>query len=53
MSEQEMLDSLGALQAVHELGPLTEEQIGVTRELFNQSWQAILTLEMAKKQGDE
>ena len=47
-----MLDSLGALQDVHELGPLPVEQIAVTRELFNQSWQAILTLEMAKIRGD-
>lgn len=48
-----MLDSLGALQTVHELGPLPEEQIAVTRDLFNQSWQAVLTLEMAKKRGDD
>lgn len=48
-----MLDSLGALQTVHELGPLPEEQIAVTRGLFNQSWQAILTLEMAKKRGGD
>jgi hypothetical protein len=48
-----MLDSLDALQAVHELSPLPEGQITVTRELFNQSWQAILTLEMAKKRGND
>ena len=47
-----MLDSLEALKTVHELGPLPEEQIDVTRDLFAQAWQAIITLEMAKKRGE-
>lgn len=47
-----LLDSLEALRTVHEAGPLPDEQIEVTRDLFNQSWQAVLTLEMAKKRGE-
>jgi hypothetical protein len=47
-----MLDSLEALKTVHELGPLPEEQIDVTRDLFAQAWQGIITLEMAKKRGE-
>jgi hypothetical protein len=46
-----MLDSLAALRAAHEAGPLDPATIATARDLYNQSWRAILTVELAKKRG--
>jgi hypothetical protein len=47
-----MLDSLENLRALHEAGPVSEDTAASLRDLFSQSWRAILTLELAKKRGD-
>jgi hypothetical protein len=46
-----MLDSLAALRAAHEAGPLAPATIATARDLYNQSWRAIITVEVAKKRG--
>jgi len=46
-----MLENVEALRSAHESAPLDPEACVVFRDLFNQGWTAILTLEMAKKRG--
>ena len=48
----EMLKSIETLRALHEgQGKLSAVSAGEFRSLFNQGWQAVITLEMAKKRG--
>lgn len=47
-----MLDSLKDLRDMHAAGPIDPAAVGVTRDLFNQSWGAIIKLETAKNRGD-
>jgi hypothetical protein len=47
-----MIDSLEQLRAAHEAGPLDPGAIRAARNLFNQAWRAIITVELAKKRGD-
>lgn len=47
-----MLDSLENLRTLHQAGAVTPDAITTIRDLFAQSWEAILTLELAKKRGD-
>lgn len=48
-----MLDNLEDLRSTHETeGTLSAAYIGTLRELFNQGWRAIITLEVAKKRGE-
>jgi hypothetical protein len=47
-----MLDSLAHLKELHQVGPLDTATIRATRDLFNESWRAIITLEVAKKRGE-
>jgi hypothetical protein len=47
-----MMKSLEDLRQMHEAGPIDPEVLKTTRDMFNQSWKAIITLEMAKKRGD-
>lgn len=44
-----MEDSLHELEAAHRDAPIAAEAVQTFRELFNQSWQAIIALEVAKK----
>lgn len=44
-----MEDSLHELEAAHRDAPIAPEAVQTFRELFNQSWQAIIALEVAKK----
>ena len=46
-----MMDNLEQLRLAHEAGPLPLPTIQATRDLFNQSWQAIIGREMAKRRG--
>lgn len=47
-----MMKSLEDVRQMHEAGPIDNEVLKTTRDMFNQSWKAIITLEMAKKRGD-
>ena len=48
-----MLDNLEDLRSTHETAvTLSVAYIGTVRELFNQGWRAIITLEVAKKRGE-
>jgi hypothetical protein len=48
-----MLDNLEDLRGTHETeGTLSAAYISTVRELFNQGWRAIITLEVAKKRGE-
>lgn len=47
-----MMKSLDDLRTMHQAGPIDDEVLKTTRDLFNQSWKAIITLEMAKKRGE-
>jgi hypothetical protein len=44
-----MLKNLEQLRLAHADAPLSAEAITTFRDLFNQGWRAILTLELAKK----
>jgi hypothetical protein len=44
-----MLNNLEELRTAHADAPLPAEAIRKSRDLFNQGWRAILTLELAKK----
>jgi hypothetical protein len=44
-----MLNNLEQLRTAHADAPLSAEAITTFRDLFNQGWRAILTLELAKK----
>jgi len=46
-----MIQNLEALRQLHEAGPVDGQAIATTRDLFNQAWRAIITLELAKKRG--
>ena len=48
-----MIDSVAQLRIMHQAGPLLPEVILELRDLFAQGWRAIITLELAKKRGDE
>lgn len=48
---QLMMKSLEDLRTMHQAGPIDDDVLKTTRDLFNQSWKAIITLEMAKKRG--
>ena len=48
-----LIDSVGQLRQQHEAGPLAPALIPVNRDLFAQGWRAIITLELAKKRGDD
>jgi len=47
-----MMDNLEQLRIAHEAGPLAPPTLRATRDLFNQGWQAIIALEMAKRRGE-
>jgi hypothetical protein len=47
-----MMDNLDQLRTLHQAGPLSTEVIDTTRDLFNQGWRAIITLELAKRRGE-
>jgi hypothetical protein len=47
-----MTASLEELRKAHESGPIAAEAVPTFRDLFNQSWGAIIALEMAKKRGE-
>jgi hypothetical protein len=47
-----MTNSLEELRKAHESGPIAAEAVPTFRDLFNQSWGAIIALEMAKKRGE-
>jgi hypothetical protein len=47
-----MISNLESLRLAHQSGPLDAATLSTTRDLFNQSWRAIITLELAKKRGD-
>jgi hypothetical protein len=47
-----MINSLEELRAAHVDAPLDPEAVRVYRDLFMQAWQAIITLEVAKKRGE-
>ena len=40
------------LEAAHKSGPISPAAIPTFRDLFEQGWRAILTLELAKKRGE-
>lgn len=46
-----MMDNLQQLRLAHEAGSLAPPTIQATRELFNQGWQAIIALEIAKRRS--
>lgn len=46
-----MMDNLQQLRLAHEAGPLALPTIQATRDLFNQGWQAIITVELARRLG--
>ena len=43
-----MMDNVKNFQTLHQAGPIDSPTIEVNRNLFNQGWKAILTLELAK-----
>ena len=47
-----MIDSLEQLRRLHAAGPLDPGAIRTARNLFNQAWRAIITVELAKKRGN-
>jgi len=47
-----MTSSLEELRKAHESGPISADAVPTFRDLFNQSWGAIIALEMAKKRGE-
>jgi hypothetical protein len=47
-----MMDNLQQLRLAHEAGPLVPPTVQATRDLFNQGWQAIIALEIAKRRGE-
>jgi hypothetical protein len=47
-----MMDNLQQLRLAHEAGPLAPPTVQATRDLFNQGWQAIIALEIAKRRGE-
>jgi len=47
-----MMDNLQQLRIAHEAGPLATPTLRATRDLFNQGWQAIIALEIAKRRGE-
>lgn len=47
-----MIESLEQLRKGHESGPIAADAVPTFRDLFNQSWGAIIALEMAKKRGE-
>lgn len=47
-----MLENLAELQRSHKEDEMSPEMAIVMRDLFNQGWRAIITLEVAKKRGD-
>ena len=47
-----MMDNLQQLRLAHEAAPLALPTIQATRDLFNQGWQAIIALEIAKRRGE-
>ncbi|HEY8256395.1 MAG TPA: hypothetical protein VIG08_01945 [Gemmatimonadales bacterium] len=47
-----MLGSLEELRKAHQSGPIAADAVPTFRDLFNQSWGAIIALEMAKKRGE-
>jgi hypothetical protein len=47
-----MTASLEELRKAHESGPISADAVPTFRDLFNQSWGAIIALEMAKKRGE-
>lgn len=46
-----MLDSVQQLRIAHEAGPLAPETVMVLRDLFNQSWGAIIKLQRDLQRG--
>lgn len=44
-----MIDNLEQLRVVDQSGPIDDAAIDTFRDLFNQGWRAIITLEVAKK----
>jgi hypothetical protein len=48
---QLVLDSVEQLRALREAGPIEPEVCSSLRDLFNQGWTAVLTLELAKRRG--
>lgn len=48
-----MIDSLEQLRVVHQAGPIDTSPVSTMRDLFNQGWRAVITLELAKKRGDD
>lgn len=46
-----MMDNLRQLRLAHKAGPLALPSIQATRDLFNQGWQAIIALEIARRLG--
>lgn len=48
-----MINNLTQLEFIHQTGPLDPAVISTMRDLFNQGWKAIMTLELAKKRGEE
>ena len=47
-----MTSSLEELRKAHQSGPIAADAVPTFRDLFNQSWGAIIALEMAKKRGE-
>ena len=47
-----MSESLESLRKAHQDAPIAPEAAATIRELFNQGWGAIITLELAKKRGE-
>ena len=48
---QLMMDNFRQLRLAHEASPLALPTLEATRDLFNQGWQAIIAVEMARRQG--
>jgi hypothetical protein len=46
-----MMDNLRQLRLAHKAGPLALPSIQATRDLFNQGWQAIIAVEIARRLG--
>jgi hypothetical protein len=46
-----MLQNVDQLRAAHQAGRLDPAAVGAFRDLFNQGWRAVITLELAKKRG--
>ena len=47
-----MMDNLRQLRLAHEAGPLALPTVQATRDLFNQAWQAIIAVEIARRLGE-